>query len=143
MCGPPGESIETVRARIVEVVGRITVPRKVLTWHTAIERLLKEDEKRRERQLAPSRKPEHRFCTALGYSSSSGRFCHSFTSSITASVTLEIRVGETSMPYISSKWPLVLPRRHAPRVHRDDLVVKTRPAGLGCFTAGPMSMFPT
>jgi hypothetical protein len=49
------ESVETVRARIVEVVGRIAVPRKVPTWHSAIERLLKEDEKRRERQLADGR----------------------------------------------------------------------------------------
>ena len=45
------ESIETVRARIIEVVGHVAVRRKVLTWHCAIERLLKEDEKRREGQL--------------------------------------------------------------------------------------------
>jgi hypothetical protein len=40
------EPIEAVRARIVETVGHITVPHKVLTWHPAIDRLLKEDEKR-------------------------------------------------------------------------------------------------
>jgi hypothetical protein len=50
---PPvfSEPIEAVRARIVETVGNITIPRKVLTWHPAIDRLLKEDEKRREKQL--------------------------------------------------------------------------------------------
>jgi hypothetical protein len=47
---PPefSEPIEAVRARIAETVGHITVPHKVLTWHPAIDRLLKEDEKRRE-----------------------------------------------------------------------------------------------
>jgi hypothetical protein len=44
--------IETVRARIAEVVGHVAVPYKVRTWHPAIERLIKEDEKRRERRLA-------------------------------------------------------------------------------------------
>ncbi len=34
----------------------------------------------------------------IGYTSSKGRFCHVFTSSITASVTLETKVGETSTP---------------------------------------------
>jgi len=46
------ESIETVRARIVEVVGRVVVSRRVLIWHSAIARLLIEDEKRRDGQLA-------------------------------------------------------------------------------------------
>jgi hypothetical protein len=46
------EPIETIRAQIVESVGHVAVPYKVRTWHSAIERLLKEDEKRRERQLA-------------------------------------------------------------------------------------------
>jgi hypothetical protein len=45
------EPIEAVRARIAETVGHITVPHKMLTWHPAIDRLLKEDEKRREQQL--------------------------------------------------------------------------------------------
>jgi hypothetical protein len=51
---PPefSEPIETVRARIAEIVGRVAVPHKVLNWHPAIYRFLKEDEKRREKQLA-------------------------------------------------------------------------------------------
>jgi hypothetical protein len=51
---PPefSEPIETVRARITEIIGRIAVPHKVLNWHPAIDRLLKEDERRREKQLA-------------------------------------------------------------------------------------------
>jgi hypothetical protein len=51
---PPefSEPIETVRARIAEIVGRVAVPHKVLNWHPAIDRLLKEDENRREKQLA-------------------------------------------------------------------------------------------
>jgi hypothetical protein len=50
---PPvfSEPIEAVRARIVESLGHVSIPHKVLTWHPAIERLLKEDEKRREKQL--------------------------------------------------------------------------------------------
>ena len=46
------EPIETVRARIPEIVGRVAVPHKILNWHPTIDRLLKEDEKRREKQLA-------------------------------------------------------------------------------------------
>lgn len=51
---PPefSEPIEAVQARIAEIVGRVAVPHKVLNWHPAIDRLLKEDEKRREKQLA-------------------------------------------------------------------------------------------
>jgi hypothetical protein len=45
------ESIEAVRERIARVIGKLTVPRDVGTWHPAIDRLLKEDEKRREKQL--------------------------------------------------------------------------------------------
>jgi hypothetical protein len=55
--GPPpdfSEAIETVRARIVEQVGKVTVPKKVLTWHKSIDRILKEDEKRREKVLSTS-----------------------------------------------------------------------------------------
>jgi hypothetical protein len=40
-----------VRARIAENLGRVSVPRKVGNWHGAIDRLLKEDDKRREKQL--------------------------------------------------------------------------------------------
>ena len=39
----------------------------------------------------------------IGYDLSSGLFCHSFTSSITASVTWEIRSAETVTPYTSCK----------------------------------------
>jgi hypothetical protein len=51
---PPqfAEPIETVRARIAETVDRVAVPHKVRNWHPTIGRLLKEDEKRREKQLA-------------------------------------------------------------------------------------------
>jgi len=50
---PPefSEPIETVRARIAETVGQVTVWKKILTWHPAVDRLLKEDEKRRAKQL--------------------------------------------------------------------------------------------
>ena len=34
----------------------------------------------------------------MGYTASSGRFCQSFTSSRTASVTFEMSAGETSTP---------------------------------------------
>src|ERR1700739_913436 len=66
----------------------------------------------------------------IGYSSSRGRPCHSFTSSITASVTLDISVGGDLYSIDLLQVPLNLSRRHAPRVHRDDLVVETGPAGL-------------
>ena len=52
--GPPPEfpePIEEVMARIAAEVGRISVPRKVGNWHSAIDRVLKEDDKRREKQL--------------------------------------------------------------------------------------------
>jgi hypothetical protein len=45
------EPIERVRDRIAKTVGKLTVPREVL-WHPAIDRLLKEDEQRRERHRA-------------------------------------------------------------------------------------------
>jgi hypothetical protein len=45
------EPIETVRSRIAETVGQVAVTKKILTWHPTIDRLLKEDEKRREKQL--------------------------------------------------------------------------------------------
>lgn len=50
---PPqfAEPIETVRARIAETVGHVAVPHKVRNWHPSIDRLLKEDEKRCEKQL--------------------------------------------------------------------------------------------
>ncbi len=51
---PPefAESIEAVRERIAKVVGKVTVPRDLAIWHPAIGRLLKEDDKRREKQAA-------------------------------------------------------------------------------------------
>ena len=63
---PPqfAEPIETVRARIVETVDHVTVPHKVRTWHPAIDRLLKEDEKRREKQLTdPIRRHGTNLCS--------------------------------------------------------------------------------
>jgi hypothetical protein len=45
------ESIEAVRDRIAKIIGKLTVPRDTGTWHPAIDRLLKEDDKRREKQL--------------------------------------------------------------------------------------------
>jgi hypothetical protein len=45
------EPIETVRARIAKTVDHVAVPHRVQTWHPAIDRLLKEDEKRREKQV--------------------------------------------------------------------------------------------
>ena len=48
------QMIETVRERIAETIGKVTVPKKVLAWHLVIDRLLKEDEKRREKQLSES-----------------------------------------------------------------------------------------
>ncbi len=46
------ETIEAVRERIAKIVGKLIVPRDIVIWHPAIDRLLKEDDKRREKQLA-------------------------------------------------------------------------------------------
>jgi hypothetical protein len=46
------EPIEAVRERIAKAIGKVSVRREVHDWHPAIDRLLKEDDKRRERQLA-------------------------------------------------------------------------------------------
>jgi hypothetical protein len=48
------ESIERVRERIAKTVGKLTVPREVRIWHPTLDKLLKEDEQRRERQRASS-----------------------------------------------------------------------------------------
>jgi hypothetical protein len=48
------EPIERVRERIAKTVGKLTVPREVRIWHPAVERLMKEDEQRRERRRASS-----------------------------------------------------------------------------------------
>jgi hypothetical protein len=55
--GPPPEfpePIESVRARIAAILGHVTVSHKVVNWYPAIDRLVKEDEKRREKQLTAS-----------------------------------------------------------------------------------------
>ena len=44
------EPIEAVRERITKIIDKVTVPREVGIWHPAIDRLFKEDEKRREKQ---------------------------------------------------------------------------------------------
>lgn len=41
-----------MRERIAKLIGNVSVRREVHDWHPAIDRLLKEDDKRRERQLA-------------------------------------------------------------------------------------------
>jgi hypothetical protein len=46
------ESIEVVREGIADVIGKLSVPREVRDWHPAVERLFKEDDRRREKQLA-------------------------------------------------------------------------------------------
>jgi hypothetical protein len=48
------EPIERVRERIAKIVGKVTVPREVRICHPAVDRLLNEDEQRRERQRASS-----------------------------------------------------------------------------------------
>lgn len=46
------EPIEAVREHVGKIIGKLTVPRDIRIWHSSIDRLLKEDDKRRERQLA-------------------------------------------------------------------------------------------
>lgn len=48
------ESLEQVRESIKKAVGKISVPREVRIWHPAIDRLLKEDDRRREAQRSDS-----------------------------------------------------------------------------------------
>ncbi len=48
------EPIEAVRERIVNLIGKVTVPRDVQVWPPAISRLYREDEKRREKQRSAS-----------------------------------------------------------------------------------------
>jgi len=48
------EPIERVRLRIAKTFGKLTVPREVRIWHPALDKLLKEDEQRRERQRTSS-----------------------------------------------------------------------------------------
>lgn len=54
---PPPEfdtSLEALRERIAKVIGTVTVPRNVRVWHPVIQRLLDEDEARRENQRTSS-----------------------------------------------------------------------------------------
>lgn len=46
------EPIEALRERIAKAIGKISVPHQVRVWHPAIDRLFKEDEERRQKQLA-------------------------------------------------------------------------------------------
>jgi hypothetical protein len=48
------EPIEVVRERITMAIGKVHVPRDIAIWHPAIDRLLKEDQKRRDKQAAAS-----------------------------------------------------------------------------------------
>lgn len=41
--------MEAVRERVAKTIGKVTVPREVTVWHPAIQRLLEEDEARREK----------------------------------------------------------------------------------------------
>jgi hypothetical protein len=63
---PPefSEPIDAVRERIVKIIGKVTVPRDVRIWHPAIDRLFKEDDRRREKQLATP----YRVCDIKGVS---------------------------------------------------------------------------
>jgi hypothetical protein len=51
---PPefNEPIEVPRERIAKIIGKLSVARDIRYWHPAIDRFLKEDDKRREKQLA-------------------------------------------------------------------------------------------
>jgi hypothetical protein len=46
------EPIEAARERIAKIIGKLSVARDIRYWHPAIDRLLKEDDKRREKQLS-------------------------------------------------------------------------------------------
>ena len=61
---------------------------------------------------------------------SSGRACQAVTSATTASVTVLIRSGETSTPYISREKRLNLAHGEPARIERDDLVVEAGEAAL-------------
>lgn len=45
-------SLETVRERIVERIGKVPVPRETRLWHPSVERLLKADKARQDKQQA-------------------------------------------------------------------------------------------
>jgi hypothetical protein len=48
------EPLEVVRERIARAIGRVSVPREIRDYHPAVDRLLKEDERRREKQRVSS-----------------------------------------------------------------------------------------
>lgn len=48
------EPIEAVRERIAKVIGKLSVPREIRDCHPAVDRLLKQDDIRREKRLATS-----------------------------------------------------------------------------------------
>ena len=48
------EPIEAVRERVSRAMGEVKVPRMVESWHSQIERLFKDDERRQAKQLASS-----------------------------------------------------------------------------------------
>src|ERR1019366_3308486 len=70
----------------------------------------------------------------IGYTASSGLFCQARTSSSTASVTLEMRVGLTSTPYISSRCPwmsrVVMPRAYIDRILPSKPAMRVWPFGM-------------
>jgi hypothetical protein len=47
-------TLESVRERIIKTIGKVTVAREVTSWHPAVERLLKDDDKLREKALTSS-----------------------------------------------------------------------------------------
>ena len=44
-------TLESVRERIIKTIGKVTIAREVTTWHPAVARLLKNDDKLREKAL--------------------------------------------------------------------------------------------
>jgi hypothetical protein len=51
---PPPEfdiPLDAVRERVAKIIGKVTVPREGRVWHPAIQRLLKENEARREKNV--------------------------------------------------------------------------------------------
>jgi hypothetical protein len=47
-------TLESVRKRIVKIIGKVTVGREVTSWHPAVSRLLIDDEIRREKERTSS-----------------------------------------------------------------------------------------
>lgn len=72
---------------------------------------------------------------------SSGRDCQALASSITVSVTVEISVGDTSVPYISSRcgWisRTVMPRAYSDRILSSKSVQRVWCLGINCGSKVP------